>query len=289
MSQEGSEKLSHKGKARRTLIAGGLMALLGKGDTPEKQPTGSFSERVQAAQEIEQNGITSFQRRAYKPGISDLLARGLDPYGYVSFDTVNRSEDIIHGVEAVIQGFRNDRNEQRMQEIEARLEREGEHIDRAELRRHKSRMDAWHMYLGMPQQHNTFSISRFQPSRHQEDRYYYKLNNFIDVVRDSRRLAETAAYEYSYNRPIADLLDDLENHSENGRLVYGDVFMGLMGGFTLSQGQDQLGHYISYYDRWDLDGSIEGEKGVVGQPFEIYDRIYYDPETLQPLDPQPRS
>jgi len=54
--------------------------------------------------------------------------------------------------------------------------------------------------------------------------------------------------------------------------------------YTMSLGEDEEGSYISYYDKWDLDVPFEDEGGFFGQPFEIYDRIYYDPETFEMLD-----
>lgn len=49
---------------------------------------------------------------------------------------------------------------------------------------------------------------------------------------------------------------------------------GIMGQYTMDRGKDERGEYISYYDKWDLKGSVG-----VGKPLEIYDRIYFDPST----------
>ena len=78
---------------------------------------------------------------------------------------------------------------------------------------------------------------------------------------------------------------------------YGDV----LGNFTLDKGVDEKGHYISYYDKWDvnplsrldkhsnttimsrgLDDAIQSAVGIT--PAEVYGRVYYDPETGQPID-----
>lgn len=56
--------------------------------------------------------------------------------------------------------------------------------------------------------------------------------------------------------------------------------------FTLSTGQDEKGPYVSYYDIWDLN--MPGASRV-GKPFELYDRIYYDPETGLPRSLQQRG
>ncbi len=87
------------------------------------------------------------------------------------------------------------------------------------------------------------------------------------------------------------------------------------GGFTMTKGKDDKGCYLAYYDKWDLaagrglyscvKGDLESKLSKedleyffnflqntntdFGRPFEAYDRIYYDPETLQPLPEQEKS
>jgi hypothetical protein len=91
-----------------------------------------------------------------------------------------------------------------------------------------------------------------------------------------------------------------------------------LGDFKMSKGKDKKGHYISIYDEWDLNPFKEGKgsssnpaaatlkafakmKGVdvsddleisklfgAGKPFEIYDRIYYDPKTKKVI-PEKRN
>lgn len=53
--------------------------------------------------------------------------------------------------------------------------------------------------------------------------------------------------------------------------------------YTVACGQDEKGYYIAYYDKWDL-ASFFAENPLtrgVGRPFEIYDRLYYDPTTFE--------
>ncbi|MES2014723.1 MAG: hypothetical protein V4437_02820, partial [Patescibacteria group bacterium] len=45
-------------------------------------PKGLFDERFKAAEQLEKNGITDFQRLVYKPGISEALGQGLIPLNY---------------------------------------------------------------------------------------------------------------------------------------------------------------------------------------------------------------
>jgi hypothetical protein len=49
--------------------------------------------------------------------------------------------------------------------------------------------------------------------------------------------------------------------------------------YTVSLGEDEKGTYLSYYDKWDLAVPTEESGRGFGRAFEIYDRIYYNPET----------
>ena len=70
----------------------------------------------------------------------------------------------------------------------------------------------------------------------------------------------------------------------NTRGETGDV----MGNYTLSAGEDERGPYISYYDKWDLGPQVgpahirkAAQISKAGKPFDIYGRMYYDPETYE--------
>jgi|TARA_R100000084_G_scaffold84302_1_gene39621 hypothetical protein len=90
-------------------------------------------------------------------------------------------------------------------------------------------------------------------------------------------------------KDIAELLIDIS--------PYGKV----LGNYKLDKGVDEKGHYISYYDIWDvnplsdqyegnvtaiiprkLDNAIQSAVGI--EPREVYGRVYYDPETGKPID-----
>lgn len=235
------------------------------------EAVGSFNERIQAEREllgidrtIGGGGITAFQRKAYKPAISDALARGVYPHGY--------GGDLRRAVRAF---FTEDGNA--MPEP-GQLERTSDgHLKR---RQDTARRDAWRMYLGVPQRYGTFGMSRFKPARSTEDKYYYKINDFLEIVKTGGWRWEDASI-LSDQEAVRILLDiDTFNESEDRN----PDFSGIMGTYTLEKGQDEQGTYVAYYDKWNLEGSPEGEEGLIGQPFEIYDRIYYDPTTLQPLE-----
>lgn len=58
-----------------------------------------------------------------------------------------------------------------------------------------------------------------------------------------------------------------------------DAFQINSGNFTIGYGQDQKGTYYSLYDIWDINpfgGANSGDASLgIGNPFEVYDRIYY--------------
>ena len=127
------------------------------------------------------------------------------------------------------------------------------------------------MYLGLPQEHGTFGISDYKPEISKENKSYFKINAFTSSMtsNDIQAILEDIKLRHEYpaygkRRPNLDLKNDI------------------MGEFTFSQGKDEGGSYVSYYDKWDLDNPLE-KIGVVGKPFEIYDRIYYDPHTFDVL------
>ena len=159
---------------------------------------------------------------------------------------------------------------------------EGEKRNNAGISSEKvdARNDAWRMYLGLPQEHNTFSISNYKPQHSSENKYYFRINDFLERYLEERG--------YTQEEAIIQLLSSVSNSEEvvmpsSSENHYGpyDRDTGIMGFYTLTKGHDEKGYYISYYDRWNLEGSIEGEDGIIGKPFEIYDRIYYDPKTHQ--------
>jgi hypothetical protein len=140
-----------------------------------------------------------------------------------------------------------------------------------------AREDAWRMYLGLPQEQNIFVPSEYSPS----------------VATDP-----TAKY-YKYNQELKsslvglDLKSMLERYGGDpdamiNRRKASDIRDRTLGFYTIGKGEDERGKYISAYDKWDLHplkrsgkGKTSrqdfGEKVGIGQPWEYYDRYYYEP------------
>jgi hypothetical protein len=173
------------------------------------------------------------------------------------------------------------------------------------------REDAWRLYLGLPQISQTFSVSQFRPSRaSNQESVYLSMPNFLNKVVEYGLFREVTGTGAKFTRAmdsegnstpsaaiqtLVGLIDDKKK-----RIILNDNANGVMGNFTVGKGQDERGHYISYYDIWDLDPPRElpgaglanrlGDR--IGKPIEIYDRIYYNPETFEPIEvmqPPPRN
>lgn len=188
--------------------------------------------------------------------------------------------------------------EQRLEKARDMLRGEPRKID---PNRNQASNDAFAMYLGLPQQHGSFEVSPYKPSRsNNPNQVYLRMPGFWNLFENSEyhpRDNGDAPNDYtrinsapagpitSYG--ISRLLKFLGNRDR--RVIAGDrltdsakLMRGIaLADFTVSRGRDSNGSYISYYDKWDLDAP--GANTVIGRPFEIYDRIYYDPATLQPV------
>lgn len=326
----------------------------------------SFNKKEKAKKELMANGITSEQQQAYKPGISELLNRGIRPFGYQEdFNRVFSNENTTWQKIIEKSGVKN----------KGAIENLASNIifgwdkDESNVVRVKNRKDAWGLYLGLPQKYNTFEISDYKPEKSKENKYYYKINSFVDNLQEKfeqnkgineismnmnhekyKKIIETAknlktetrkeylrnyfrslspkerescpnfyllptntkeyAEELNNNFPLSDYeftqcradvfrekgewdegdekyftnLCSIIKHNNGKRVIDKDGDPGIMGDYTVSAGEDEKGHYISYYDKWNLEKSLEGEEGFLGKPYEIYDRIYYDQETGEKIE-----
>lgn len=293
------EKLRRKAKILLPFIFGAL--LLGKGTRMAQEGADeSFIEASHAADQLTREGITDERKRAYIPHISELIYKTVIPRGY---DTDEKIDSIVQNVITRI-------------EEDAGAMKENETLYRSET--NKDREDAWRLYLGLPQRNNTFGVSQYKPERGVEDKYYYSINNWLEKfsegVRSWLHYVKVPTNEKDFN-PVKALVeaiqrsDKLQKESWQGEFPVDGGFLilpgheagsayitfdyrsgeaeqmpdiGIMGTFKISKGQDERGHYLSYYDRWDVSGSlVEGKNGLIGLPFEIYDRIYYNLDTFE--------
>jgi len=206
-------------------------------------------------------GITNELRVGYKPGLSEYFYERVDPEGYLMYShAFNDPYRFIKFIN-IQDSSRNPRTEEKLS---------GAYGD--------SRVDIWRLYLGMPQKYNTLGISRYQPAKSSQNRYYYKLNN------ENKLTSSDILQALSLIGKSQTII------REGSALVSGEIAENIKGAsglgiYTLSKNKDSCGSYISYYDLWDLSPNIA--EGFFGTGIEIYDRIYYNPVTYEPLENQP--
>ena len=144
----------------------------------------------------------------------------------------------------------------------------------------KERIDLLNMFLDRNQKHNTIQKSKYKPTEATNtDSVYYQSPSTKESIKQLL---------LSYRDP------DFYKDDRYGRNQKFSAFM-------TSPGQDEKGHYISYYDKWDLNpvsdwGTLSKHRETVRSiedsisdavglnPTEIYDRIYYDPKTGKPIE-----
>ena len=113
----------------------------------------------------------------------------------------------------------------------------------------------------MPQKNNTFRVSKYKPSKSEENVEYYTFNN-----QDDRFIQNLVDYAYSKSKTAIDGKGEGFDIGVKGTVA--DQEKNVMGNYKMSTGKDSRGSYVSFYDLWDL-APVD-----FGKPFEIYDRIY---------------
>lgn len=233
--------------------------------------------------EMLQNGITNEQKKAaYYPRVSEALYHNIDPYVYSGQE--NSIKQAIHDTFFKL----HIPDENRLVETPRINEKEPLGIEQT------SRLDAFRLYLGLPQKYGTFLVSEHAPANSEDnDVTYFKIPKHEEILRDP----------YYFKRLILQVENakkgTYDDHkavysagvSRNKGLISGFDPTTVLGSYKLDLGKDEKGNYISYYDKWDLDPQISGKIGaliglgtkMIGHPYEIYNRIYYDPKTRKPI------
>ena len=184
---------------------------------------------------------------------------------------VSYRNPFIRTVAAVL-GLQDPNRQEFEEDLQTGYLKETNKWDRAKM----NRMDALNMYQGYPQRFNTFSISQYTPSE-SENPYavYYKINDpnsqsqllkmvkVVDGKEELTSLGNDRQFRLYDRRRKGTFIDRLNN---------------VMGNYKVSLGEDEKGKYLSYYDLWDIaplqDYGVDLPVNF-GNPYEIYDRVYY--------------
>jgi hypothetical protein len=112
---------------------------------------------------------------------------------------------------------------------------------------------------------------------------YYKFKEFIEYKNRLKTGTGKLLLEYVDSLKKMGGTKDVESEMPSSEL--GNEIALALQHYRISIGEDNRGSYISYYDIWDLNVPSEGNKLTkVGHPFEVYDRIYYNPKTGEILN-----
>jgi hypothetical protein len=165
--------------------------------------------------------------------------------------------------------------------------------------------DLYRYYGGLPLQNNILQYSKTAPTDAKDkDAKYISLNKdnvFLDEVWKnylrvkSGNLSRTS--QGDKEQKVKDGVWRVSGYSSGGpdhhitEKPFDKHHSNAIGRYKISEGKDDKGHFIQYYDKFD-QGTGSGNivtsiydfvEGVTNarKPFEIYDRVYYNPQTME--------
>ena len=136
------------------------------------------------------------------------------------------------------------------------------------------RMDLLNMTMGQPQEYNSIKKAIYKPTKSKDPNAEY----YRSIV------TENTIKQMIKNKNANPLMDQFKSPFASDGYTYAG---GVLGEYKISEGEDEKGKYISYYDQWDLNplDHLYGNKKInelvdkatraVGiTPPEIYGRVY---------------
>ena len=139
--------------------------------------------------------------------------------------------------------------------------------------------EAWRLALGLPTESKYISPSKYKPSKANDpNAQYYSLNNVYDPQKLINAYIEKAQGKPGQSVQINALSPYLINKDRmvtDNEMPFTETDP--LQNFTLSQGEDEKGRYVSIYDKYDfnvpyMDDVVYGSNR---KPYEFYDRFYY--------------
>ncbi len=261
-------------------------------------PDESWQEKHdRAALQMREEGITWEQRNTYVLGVNDLIYRAVGPLDKTPSSAADWKSLSSYVWNNLVKGRENaysselkaktDAYKKQLQQmaLEMSLTPLDESIDFKKIpdlsgnpgiyeqqEDNPGEEDSWRLYLGIPQKFKTYKVSDFKPSVSKEDKLYYDFN---DREKEFYGLDKEKVIEYILKK-FGGRTGSISSMEVNQSIVGSKT----MYHFQWSKGEDQKGIYVAYYDIWDLNVPVE-KNGFFGAPFEIYGRIYYNPETFE--------
>ena len=250
-----------------------------------------------AKEQIKKYGITDTLKQSYVKDRSEKAYNNIVPQGYGNIKT----------------------NLDRYRRFKGNLGRDPEALwydgskDNKTYYTIPNREDAFRLYLGMPQINNSFSVSDYRPGESEDKSMVYLKPTYFQNPEIKQALIDSyfsGGKEDQGKRRLGNERGLPRGEWQGDGTQFPDADNSL-GDFTFDIGEDENGSYISIYDIWDLNpfhskgkgssvnktgkalldmfNKTSGKKATsesevseifgAGKPFEIYDRIYFDPET----------
>lgn len=156
--------------------------------------------------------------------------------------------------------------------------------EHANYKGHGKLTDLYRYLAGQPLQNNILSISNVKPTNSKDQNAkYISINDpdFKQQVVDNYKRVTTGGLNKLGKEGLS---DDYTQEQQTGPNTYNISAYHQKGGsalghYTVSKGNDEKGDYVSYYDKFNTSyGS--GGLGIL-KPFEVYGRVYFDPNTNQ--------
>jgi len=173
-----------------------------------------------ASQQLKKVGITSNQREAYIPGVSDLVNKYVTPFGYEGIGGKSKISEIIENIK-----------------------KGGQNIEKTRVAG-PERQDAWSLYLGMPQKNKTFALSNTVPELHPS--YPAGSLEGMDIYNIRSKKDFRLYPNYGPDDLPSEYLKDLENPITYHR------DQSVMGGYNARMTKQGT----EYNDIWDLEPNV---------------------------------
>lgn len=232
--------------------------------------------------QMEEVGITSLQRKGYFPGVSEIATEYITPYSYD-----NAKKRILDIPRRIVKGEKN--SKYLSDDMGAVAINQTQANAYAPLISN-SRYDAWKLYSGMPQKHNTFRIAETSPVNHPSytqkqlnELEKFSLNNEADLLMNLPNEFNYYKYELMDNNSLLDnvtklqtKLQDINDLQKKGIDFPVSDFgaTNVMGGYN----RRFFNNKMEYNDIWDLDlNGLKVEK-YYGKPFLSHGQLEYSLE-----------
>jgi hypothetical protein len=177
-------------------------------------------------------GITSSQREAYTPVLSDIAEKYITPYGYSGMQGESKLQQIINNIKQG--GVKFPKTDNALMRTEVSPERS----------------DAWRLYLGKPQQHYTFRIANTSPVNHPS--YTPEQLSKMDIYSINSDFGKLGVKPFTEFPNLVSPREIEQNMNMLRNKTTVDTGNEIMGGYNRRLNQ----YGLEYNDVWDLQPAI---------------------------------